>query len=134
MKRSRRRVVEGLARADRPERWSRPDAANAGARGRELARAIERNELLLRYQPIVDLRSGECRRVEALLRWRTPHGSVPPAQVVDIAVATGQTAALSLWVIGAAARQWAAWREVGLGLQGLFVGALCGSILALLRL
>src|SRR2546427_11574744 len=64
------RVVEALARADRPERWTAAAPGKAHRLGAELARALQRNKLLLRYQPIVDLRNGECRRVEALLRWR----------------------------------------------------------------
>src|SRR2546425_3005544 len=105
------RVVEALARADRPERWNAAAPANAHRLGADLARAIERSELVLRYQPIVDLRSGECRRVEALLRWRRRGASVAPAELIAVAQETGQIGALSRWVIGEAARQMVTWRE-----------------------
>ena len=115
MKRAPRpRVVETLARADRPERWTAAAPARARRLGAELARALTRNELVLRYQPIVDLRSGECRRVEALLRWRRRGASVAPAELIAVAQDTGQIGALSRWVIAEAVRQWIAWRERGL--------------------
>ncbi|MEO8632097.1 MAG: EAL domain-containing protein [Chloroflexota bacterium] len=117
MKRAPRpRVIEAIARADRPERWSAKVASQAAARGAALAGALERGELALHYQPIVDLRSGQCRRLEALLRWRTSGGSVAPSEIVAAAEASGQMAALSRWVIGEAARQWVIWREQGLRL------------------
>jgi len=87
------RVVETLARADRPERWTASAPVKTRRLGADLARALTRNELLLRYQPIVDLRSGECRRVEALLRWRRRGASVAPAELIAVAQDTGQIGA-----------------------------------------
>ncbi|TMC78666.1 MAG: EAL domain-containing protein, partial [Chloroflexi bacterium] len=79
MKRSSRpRVIEKLARADLPERWADLRMAKEPLAANDLQRALQENELVLHYQPIVDLRSGECRRVEALLRWRSRRGLVHP--------------------------------------------------------
>src|SRR3989441_10395106 len=118
------RVVEALARADRPERWNAAAPANAHRLGADLARAIERSELVLRYQPIVDLRSGECRRVEALLRWRRRGASVAPAELIAVAQDTGQIGAFSRWGIAEAVRPWGGWggQGVGLGIAGNLAG------------
>lgn len=114
MRRGAPRVVERIARADVAERTRRSDLPSAERLGADLARAIERNALRLHFQPIVDLRSRDCRRVEALLRWRTGRNAVGPAAVVATAEATGQLATLQRWVVRTAARQWASWRDEGL--------------------
>ncbi len=106
------RIVESLARADTPERWSQP--ASVRERAADLGRALSQDRLVLRYQPIVDLRSGECHRVEALLRWPVRGGSVPPSEIIAIAESGGLIARLSRWVVGEAVRQLVAWREKGL--------------------
>src|SRR5438445_13882712 len=82
MKRSSRpRVIEKLARADLPQRWADLRSAKRALAASDLERALHENELVLHYQPIVDLRSGECRRVEALLRWRTRRGLVRTSEL-----------------------------------------------------
>ena len=55
----------------------------------ELEHAIEREQLLVQYQPIVDLRSGEVAAVEALVRWQHPeHGRIPPIEFIPLAEET----------------------------------------------
>ena len=55
----------------------------------KLRRALERDELEIRYQPKVDLRTGRIIGAEALLRWRLPgHGDIPPAQFIPLAEET----------------------------------------------
>lgn len=83
----------------------------------DLRRAVEREELFLQYQPIVDMRTGQCLRVEALLRWQHPRrGLLPPEQFVPIAEGSGFVKPLGLWVLARALRDCAAWRAADLGL------------------
>jgi diguanylate cyclase (GGDEF)-like protein/PAS domain S-box-containing protein len=77
-----------------------------------LRRAVERNELVLHYQPIVTLRSGAIYGVEALVRWEHPqYGRLLPQHFVPLAEETGLIVQLGAWVLGEACRQLHAWRR-----------------------
>jgi EAL domain-containing protein (putative c-di-GMP-specific phosphodiesterase class I) len=83
----------------------------------ELQEAIDTGQLVLHYQPVVRLPSGEPDGVEALVRWQHPeHGLIPPAEFIPIAEQHGLIAPLTRWVLGTAARQNAAWARAGLTL------------------
>ncbi|WP_246264603.1 bifunctional diguanylate cyclase/phosphodiesterase [Aromatoleum toluvorans] len=83
----------------------------------ELRQAIARNELVLYYQPRLDLASGEITGVEALVRWQHPErGFVPPDQFIPFAEQTGCIRDITQWVIGRAFEQGARWRAAGLAL------------------
>src|SRR2546428_4112625 len=115
MKRSSRpRVIEKLARADHPRRWADLGVAKQAVTASDLERALHEKELVLDYQPIVDLRSGDRRRVEALLRWRSGRGLVHPTELIRIAEETGQRGEIGRWVVDEAVRQSSEWRKAGL--------------------
>ena len=110
-----RGVVGQIARSDLKgaKRSSKP--TDLSIRDGELAVALLRGELALRYQPIVDLRSGDCRRVEALLRWRHPRlGLLEPGDFLPFASELIEQ--IGVWVVRAAAAQWTEWRGLGSGL------------------
>jgi diguanylate cyclase (GGDEF)-like protein/PAS domain S-box-containing protein len=73
--------------------------------------AIEREELLLHYQPIMHLRSGRIRGFEALVRWHHPRfGHLLPQHFVPLAEETGLIVRLGGWVVRAACTQIHHWR------------------------
>jgi EAL domain-containing protein (putative c-di-GMP-specific phosphodiesterase class I) len=80
-----------------------------------LRRALERGELLLHYQPILDLRTNRITGMEALVRWQHPElGLVPPAQFIAIAEETGLIVPIGAWVMDTACATQRAWHAHGL--------------------
>jgi diguanylate cyclase (GGDEF)-like protein len=76
-----------------------------------LRRAIEREELLLHFQPKVDVESGRMVGAEALLRWKHPDlGLVPPDQFIPLAEQTGLIVEIGQWVADRVCAQLARWR------------------------
>jgi EAL domain-containing protein (putative c-di-GMP-specific phosphodiesterase class I) len=81
----------------------------------ELRQAIERDELMLYYQPKRACHDGSLAGVEALVRWQHPRrGLVMPDDFIPLAEQTGLISSLSQWVLVAAVRQCRAWHELGL--------------------
>lgn len=77
---------------------------------RDLKRALKGNELMLHYQPIVDLQSGKTVGFEALLRWQhSTRGMVSPATFIPIAEQTGCINEIGEWVIRRACEDAASW-------------------------
>lgn len=77
--------------------------------------AVEREELVLYYQPIHDLRNGSLAGVESLVRWQSPaRGLVPPGEFIPLAEEMGLIAMVDAWVMGQACAQMQAWRQRGL--------------------
>jgi len=80
----------------------------------DLAEALEREQLFLLYQPIVDLRSETVIGLEALLRWRHPkRGVVAPLEFTPIANASGVIVPIGRWVLAEACRQASVWQHHG---------------------
>lgn len=77
--------------------------------------ALGRDEFRLHFQPIINLRTGKVSCVEALIRWQHPErGLLAPGMFIGVAEETGLIQPIGDWVIWAACRQLAAFREAGL--------------------
>jgi predicted signal transduction protein with EAL and GGDEF domain/DNA-binding response OmpR family regulator len=93
----------------------RPQLAGKGREKLELEsalhKAIERNELVLYYQPKIDVRGARMVGVEALMRWQRGNVLVPPGEFIPLAEESGLIRPLSEWAIREAARQARVWRD-----------------------
>jgi diguanylate cyclase (GGDEF)-like protein len=84
----------------------------------ELRRAIDQGELVLHYQPKAELRSGEVKGVEALVRWSHPvRGLIPPDDFIPLAQKTGVIVPLTFFVLNEAIRQCRTWQLEGVDLS-----------------
>ncbi|HLY81523.1 MAG TPA: EAL domain-containing protein [Acidimicrobiales bacterium] len=84
----------------------------------ELRRAIVNDELVLHYQPVVELGTGRVTGVEALVRWAHPtHGLLQPDEFIPMAETTELIGPLTAWVLDHALCQCRRWEQSGLDLQ-----------------
>jgi EAL domain-containing protein (putative c-di-GMP-specific phosphodiesterase class I) len=78
----------------------------------KLRRALDRNEFLVRYQPKVDLGSGQVVGAEALLRWRLPgHGEIAPSQFIPLAEESRLILDIGAWVLNQVCGDYALWQK-----------------------
>jgi PAS domain S-box-containing protein len=94
------------------------DAMNAATAQRwrletSLHRALERNELVLHYQPKVDAETGAIVGAEALMRWQRDGELIPPAQFIAVAEESGLIVPITEWAIDEVCRRLVAWAEAG---------------------
>jgi diguanylate cyclase (GGDEF)-like protein/PAS domain S-box-containing protein len=83
----------------------------------ELGTAIRENQLVLHYQPRIDIASNRCLGCEALVRWQHPRlGMVPPGEFIPLAEMSDLIQPLGLWVLEKALAQVQKWRNAGLEL------------------
>jgi diguanylate cyclase (GGDEF)-like protein len=108
--RAARRLAVGWATAS--ETHSRDAAARLQTLN-ELRHALDRNELRLHYQPLLEVTSGKVVGFEALMRWQRDGVLVSPTQFIPLAEQTGLIVPLTDWVVGEAMRQSAEWAKVG---------------------
>lgn len=92
-------------------------AADAERLAASLRTALRADQLVLHYQPKLELLTGECRAVEALVRWQNEGRLVPPDEFIGVAERCGVITELTEWVIDAAAAQVAAWARDGVELK-----------------
>jgi diguanylate cyclase (GGDEF)-like protein len=83
----------------------------------ELREALKHDELVLHYQPVVDLKRGVTTGVEALVRWQRADGLRMPDTFIPAAEASGLIVPMGVWVLQEACRQGALWRRQGLDLD-----------------
>ena len=80
----------------------------------DLKSAIKSRELVLHYQPISDLKTGELSAMEALIRWNHPvFGLVPPDHFIPISEESGQIMSIGKWVLQSACAQTKIWQDLG---------------------
>ncbi|WP_302185333.1 bifunctional diguanylate cyclase/phosphodiesterase [Streptomyces sp. GMY02] len=116
------------AKADGKARWTLFDPErNAHRMTRQaltsrLRPAVEREEFVLQYQPLVGMADGTVRGVEALVRWNHPQfGTLSPNRFVGIAEEDGSIVQLGRWVLRTACRQARRWQLDHPGARPLFV-------------
>jgi diguanylate cyclase (GGDEF)-like protein/PAS domain S-box-containing protein len=81
----------------------------------ELRQALERNELILYYQPQIDAKTAKIIGVEALIRWQHPQkGMVPPGRFIPVAEESGLIVDIGDWVLHKAIQQNVSWQNEGL--------------------
>ncbi|MBF0110327.1 MAG: EAL domain-containing protein [Magnetococcales bacterium] len=80
----------------------------------DLRKAMEQDELILFYQPKIQVSTGRISGMEALIRWRHPQkGMVSPGDFIPLAEETGLIVPMGLWVLRTACRQVRIWRDMG---------------------
>ncbi len=125
-------AVKQAKLSGQPELYHAEEASQARRRfsiETELRRALERDQLELFYQPLIDLKSGGVKGFEALARWtHADRGEISPTEFIPVAEESGLILHLGRWAMDKAAQTLAAWdREVGTALP-VYVGVNLSAI------
>ncbi len=88
----------------------------------QLHHALLENQLAMFYQPKIELATGKCHGMEALLRWQHPEkGLISPCEFIPVAEETGLVTLLDQWALKTSCRQFRRWLDHGLELDNLSV-------------
>lgn len=88
----------------------------------DLRHAIERQELLMHYQPLISLKDGSIMGFEALLRWQHRElGMISPAKFIPVAEESGLIIPITIWILQETCRQLAEWQRASPAYQKLIV-------------
>lgn len=108
-------IDDDAAGAARAPTLASPPAGVHADLGAGLRQALASEQLVLLYQPLVDLQTGAVASLEALVRWRHPeHGMLAAREFLALADAAGLAGAIDDWVLGRACRDLHAWHTTGL--------------------
>jgi diguanylate cyclase (GGDEF)-like protein len=117
-----RAKAEGRAQAVFYEERMNREALARVTLDRDLRAAVDHGEIVLHYQPQIDLRTGAIRSAEALVRWEHPvHGLVSPARFIPLAEESGFIEQLGRWILREACAQMKEWQAQGLRLESVAV-------------
>ena len=84
----------------------------------DLRDALRGNQLEVHYQPQVNIKTGKCTAVEALLRWQLPErGAISPPAIIQVAEASGLISSLTSWVLNTSLRHQHDWKRDGIDLD-----------------
>ena len=107
--------AEGRGRVKIFSNKMRRDVVRTCELSNDLAKAVEGDELFLKFQPIVSLETGKIHSAEALVRWQRRSGDlVGPSEFIPLAEETGVINQIGEWVLRRAFAQNVAWQQAGL--------------------
>ena len=104
--------ARGKSRSEFFEPWMRAVAVERSGLRTDLEWALQRDELVIHYQPVIDVGTGAVRGFEALLRWNhAKRGLLGPGEFIDLAEESGLIVPIGRWVLHRACEQAVRWRR-----------------------
>ena len=120
---------EGRGRVVFYRPWLDEDMQLRTSLAQDLRQAIGLGQLEARYQPQVNIQTGEAESFESLLRWSHPiHGEVSPAKFIPIAESNGLICDLGHWILRESCRQAKAWIDAGMDVRKMSVNVSMAQI------